>query len=74
MTWHTVTVAQPHLDQLLLSIRRAAGLSRTAFPAPTDTPSSRTELMKLDIPSPEQAAELIAWWRQAFEALNGLEA
>ena len=23
-----------------------------------------------EIPSPEQAAELAAWWRQAFEALE----
>ena len=26
-----------------------------------------------EIPSPEQAAELAAWWRQAFEALEALE-
>ena len=25
--------------------------------------------MHHEIPSPEQAAELAAWWRQAFEAL-----
>ena len=27
-----------------------------------------------EIPSPEQAAELSAWWRQGFEALEALEA
>ena len=32
MTWHTVTVAQPHLDQLLLTIRRAGGLITHSFP------------------------------------------
>ena len=26
--------------------------------------------MHHEIPSPEQAAELAAWWRQAFEALE----
>ena len=26
--------------------------------------------MHLEVPSPEQAAELAAWWRQAFEALE----
>ena len=30
--------------------------------------------MHHEIPSPEQAAELAAWWRQAFEALEALEA
>ena len=29
--------------------------------------------MHHEIPSPEQAAELAAWWRQAFEALEALE-
>lgn len=27
--------------------------------------------MKLDVPSPEQAAELAAWWREAFQVLTG---
>jgi hypothetical protein len=26
--------------------------------------------MEHEIPNPEQAAELAAWWRQAFEALE----
>jgi hypothetical protein len=26
--------------------------------------------MRHEIPSPKQAAELSAWWRQAFEALE----
>lgn len=28
--------------------------------------------MYLEIPSPEQAAEVAAWWRQAFQALEEL--
>lgn len=32
MTWHTVTVAEDDLDQLLITIRRAGGLIMHSFP------------------------------------------
>jgi hypothetical protein len=33
MNWHTVTVAEGDLDQLLLTIRRAGGSITHSFPA-----------------------------------------
>lgn len=65
------------LDQLLLAIRRAGGSIRTVSLARTHTPSStqpsRTEPVNHDDLNPEEAAELAAWWIQAFEALHGQE-
>ncbi len=74
MTWHTVVVAADEFQRLLGAVRTAGGVITGSCPCAAGFRvtyvTNESYAMYHEIPSPEEAAELAAWWRQAFETLE----